>query len=347
MSRSKVNLGQTKDLLKNIADKVDNDTFKIKYIDIDLISPSKDNFFEIRDVDELANDIESNGLYHNLVVAKVDDKYEIISGERRYHALKKLGFDKIPCKIDSITDSDEKVEKLIQANYSTRELNDYEKLLSIIKLYDVYENQKSKGKKLGKVRDKIGKELGLSGGHVQKYKKINDYLIPELKELFKTNKITFRDCHEFCNLEKDQQLTIYKQLKENLEMSKDEMRKMKKEIKENLISVNQNSTLESTEDKIIEPVEKYTESIKNPETNLENQNIIPINETNTTILTNKPSSKEITQNKLNSKLKTILKDLEYLKSEIKSDTDVITEVDKDNLISLHDSINEILELYKK
>lgn len=351
MSRSKVNLGETKTLLKTIADKVnndDNDTFKIKNIDINLLTPSKENFYEIRDVDELAEDIKINGLYHNLVVTKTDDnKYEIISGERRYHALKKLGFDKVPCKIESIQEDDEKIEKLIQANYSARELNDYEKLLSIIKLYEVYENQKAKGKKVGKVRDKIGQSLGLSGGHVQKYRKINDYLISELKDLFKNNKITFRDCYEYCNLEKEQQLNIYNQLKENIDASKDEIRNIKKGIKESFISEKEKDNIQKAdENKVIETVGASREDIQDPATNVKNKELISVQETNDTNIKPESDIETINENRLHSKLKIILNDLEKLTSEIKKDTNSITEDDKQKLISLHNSITEILNSYQ-
>ena len=85
------------------------------------IERNKKNFYEIVNVDELAEDIKMNGLNHNLVVRKLDNgKYELISGERRYTALTKLVeegnkiFALVPCKVIEANDIDSEIKELLK-----------------------------------------------------------------------------------------------------------------------------------------------------------------------------------------------------------------------------------------
>lgn len=116
--------------LKGLANKingVENKSFT-KELDINSLVPSQNNFYGIREIEELAESINENGLMHNLVVRKKDDgTYEIISGERRYRALKSLGYEKIPCQVkENLSDLDAEL-MLIQANAEQRELTPSEK----------------------------------------------------------------------------------------------------------------------------------------------------------------------------------------------------------------------------
>lgn len=63
----------------------------LKMIDIDLIEPNKNNFYEMSEIEALADDIERQGLMTALVVSEQNGgKYELISGHRRLAALKSL-----------------------------------------------------------------------------------------------------------------------------------------------------------------------------------------------------------------------------------------------------------------
>ncbi|MEG2609123.1 MAG: ParB N-terminal domain-containing protein [Bacilli bacterium] len=234
---SKFNLNTNGDFFKGLADKVNDvkekGNFNFQNIDINLIKPSKKNFFEISGIEELAKDIKANGLYHNLVVRKLDDgTYEIISGERRYSALKYNGEKRIPCVVREADELDSEI-MLIQANASARELTESEKLKTVERLKELYEEKKKNGVKIGgKVRDKIGEDLGgMSGMQVQRYIKISDELIPELRELFDNQQITLSDSLDFSKMSKDQQLVIYKFLNENINASKEEVKALKENIK--------------------------------------------------------------------------------------------------------------------
>lgn len=178
--------------------------FNVQYIDIKDIERSKKNFYEIVNVDELAEDIKMNGLNHNLVVRKLDNgKYELISGERRYTALTQLVeqgneiFALVPCKVIEANDIDSEII-LIQANAQTRELTEIEKLEQVKRLTELYKTKKKNGEKVpGKIREIIANDLKLSPTQVGRYERINKNLIPELKEILENGNLTIANASEF------------------------------------------------------------------------------------------------------------------------------------------------------
>ncbi|EES47810.1 ParB/RepB/Spo0J family partition protein [Clostridium botulinum] len=203
--------------LKGIANRVngvDKKSFT-KELDIDSLVPSKNNFYGIREIEELAASIKENGLMHNLVVRDIGNgTYEIISGERRYTALKKLGYEKVPCQIREINDLDAEL-MLIHANLEQRELTPTEKMEGIKRLENIYKQKRKNGEKLeGKTRDLIGKDLGLSGVQVGRYKKVDKDLIPELKEKLDKEDITLTQAHTLSSLTKEEQKAIHDEIKD-------------------------------------------------------------------------------------------------------------------------------------
>ncbi len=203
--------------LKGIANRVngvDKKSFT-KELDIDSLIPSKNNFYGIREIEELAASIKENGLMHNLVVRDIGNgTYEIISGERRYTALKKLGYEKVPCQIREINDLDAEL-MLIHANLEQRELTPTEKMEGIKRLENIYKQKRKNGEKLeGKTRDLIGKDLGLSGVQVGRYKKVDKDLIPELKEKLDKEDITLTQAHTLSSLTKEEQKAIHDEIKD-------------------------------------------------------------------------------------------------------------------------------------
>lgn len=204
--------------LKGIADRVNGvgSNGFTKELDISLLVPSENNFYGIREVDELAESIKENGLMHNLLVRKKDDEtYEILSGERRYRACIKLGYTKVPCQIkENISDLDAELI-LIQANAEQRELTASEKMEGIKRLKAIYEAKRANGEKLnGKTRDLIGKDLGLSGVQVGRYQKIDKDLIPELKDKLDNEEITLMQAHTLSSLTEKEQNIIHEEIKD-------------------------------------------------------------------------------------------------------------------------------------
>jgi ParB family transcriptional regulator, chromosome partitioning protein len=185
-------------------------------LDINSLVPSSNNFYGIREIEDLAASIKENGLIHNLVARKKDDgTYEIISGERRYHAAKSLGYKTLPCQVKEIGDLDAEII-LIQANVEQRELLPSEKMEGIKRLKAIYEQKKANGEELpkGKVRDLIGQDMKLSGVQVGRYQKVDKDLIPDLKEKLDKEEITLTQAHTLSSLNENEQKVIHEEIKD-------------------------------------------------------------------------------------------------------------------------------------
>lgn len=214
------------------------DNFKIDYINIDRIKRNEKNFYEIVDIESLAEDIKLNGLNHNLVVRKLDnDMYELISGERRYTALNKLinegnkEFNLVPCKVIESNDIDSEII-LIQANAQSRELTEVEKLTQVERLKELYKIKKKNGEKVpGKIRDIIANDLKLSPTQVGRYERINNKLIPELKAVIEQGNLTIANASEFSSLSEEHQRVILSIIDDKTNMSKQEAVDLKNKLK--------------------------------------------------------------------------------------------------------------------
>ncbi|WP_305153999.1 ParB N-terminal domain-containing protein [uncultured Clostridium sp.] len=218
--------------------------FNVQYIDIKNIERNNKNFYEIVNVDELAEDIKINGLNHNLVVRKLNnDKYELISGERRYTAIKQLLEQEeieqakkdilslIPCKVIEVNDIDSEII-LIQANAQTRELTEIEKLEQVKRLTELYKTKKKNGEKVpGKIREIIANDLKLSPTQVGRYERINKGLIPELKQILENGNLTIANASEFSSLSEDNQRVILDIINNNVEITKEEATALKVKLK--------------------------------------------------------------------------------------------------------------------
>ena len=214
------------------------ENFKIEYINIDRIRRNEKNFYEIVDIEALAEDIKLNGLNHNLVVRKLDnDMYELISGERRYTALSKLvnegnkEFNLVPCKVIESNDIDSEII-LIQANAQSRELTEVEKLTQVERLQELYKIKKKNGEKVpGKIRDIIANDLNLSATQVGRYERINNKLIPELKAVIEQGNLTIANASEFSSLSEENQRVILNLIDDKANMSKQEAIDLKNKLK--------------------------------------------------------------------------------------------------------------------
>ena len=231
-------LNQVSKNVKTIEELEAKDNFKVEYIDIKNIKRNEKNFYDIVNIDELAEDIKMNGLNHNLVVRKLDDNnYELISGERRYTALSKLVkegnkiFALVPCKVIEVNDIDAEII-LIQANAQTRELTEKEKLEQINKLTALYKTKKANGEKVpGRIRDIIAKDLNLSPTQVGRYERVNNNLIPELKRLLEEGNLTVANASEFASLSEENQKVILEIVNNQVKLNKEEAIKLKNDLK--------------------------------------------------------------------------------------------------------------------
>lgn len=97
-------------------------------VDISLIVANPDQprtNFKKEELEELAESIKKNGLLSPILVRKVDGKYQIIAGERRWQACKKIGMAKVPVRIMEADDDQAIILALIE-NIQRSDLNPIE-----------------------------------------------------------------------------------------------------------------------------------------------------------------------------------------------------------------------------
>lgn len=160
------------------------------FIPIDSIIFNEDNVFNLDDskesIEELAQNIEENGLLHNIVVVEVENnKYLLISGERRTRAMKTLGKETIKATIKKDLSELEVLKMLFFANSETREYSVEEKL-NIIKGFTEklkkFENTSEK-EAAQKFRQYVAQAFNVSERQAYKLISISSELIDPLKKL--------------------------------------------------------------------------------------------------------------------------------------------------------------------
>ena len=179
--------------LKELNETIKNDNKKeeiTNFIPIDSIVFNDDNVFNIDDSDEsiaeLAQNIEENGLLHNIVVVETkDNQYLLISGERRTKAMKHLGRETIKATIRKDLSDLEVLKMLFFANSETREYTIEEKV-KIIKSFteklEKFENTDEK-EAAQKFKQYVAQAFNVSERQAYKLISISSELIEPLKAL--------------------------------------------------------------------------------------------------------------------------------------------------------------------
>ncbi|MGZ9585966.1 nucleoid occlusion protein [Paenibacillus marinisediminis] len=117
--------------------------------------------FDDERIEELAQTIKTHGIIQPIVVRIREGKYEIIAGERRYRAVKKLGMETIPAIIREINDSQAASIALIE-NLQREGLTSIEEAVAYSKLIELHQlTQESLAQRLGKSQSTIANKIRL------------------------------------------------------------------------------------------------------------------------------------------------------------------------------------------
>jgi len=97
---------------------IENHSEKIVQVNIDLIKPNKyqpRSIFSEEKIEELARTIHTHGVIQPIVVREIGEgRFEIIAGERRYRAIKTLGWSEVPAIIRNLDDKETASVALIE-----------------------------------------------------------------------------------------------------------------------------------------------------------------------------------------------------------------------------------------
>ena len=143
-------------------------------VDLDKLMAREDQprkSFDDDSLKELANSIKADGVIQPIVVRKVDDRYEIIAGERRFRASKLAGLEKVPVVVKNVTDRKARELALVE-NIQREDLNPIEEAISLKTLMEEYKlTQQELSDIIGKSRSYIANNLRLLNlsDHIKEY----------------------------------------------------------------------------------------------------------------------------------------------------------------------------------
>lgn len=189
----KFDLGElTRALARDVPESGTEGRDQIEYIDIDLIDSDPSNFYELRDIPDLAGDIETVGLQQPLLVRPGEDGHVVlISGHRRRAALQLLvdegkeRFRQVPCIRKTGGNALVYEMQLIFANAHTRVLTNAEIGKQAARLEEIFYQLKEQGYEFpGRMIDHVAEACNIKRAKLGRLKKIEAHLAPCYKPLW-------------------------------------------------------------------------------------------------------------------------------------------------------------------
>lgn len=211
-------------LLKDVSEP-DTSREQIEYIRRDLIYDDPNNFYQLSDLEKLADNIAMCGLQQPIRVRKhpsEDGRYMIVSGHRRRAAVKLLAQDdpkrweEIPCIIEQEAASPSLQQlRLIYANSNTRALTSAELSEQAVQVERLLYQLKEEGYEFpGRMRDHVAKAVNASTTKLARLKVIREGLAKCWQKDFKSNTLSESTAYELARLSAEDQQCIFDAKKE-------------------------------------------------------------------------------------------------------------------------------------
>ncbi|HCG4536399.1 nucleoid occlusion protein [Ureibacillus chungkukjangi] len=134
-------------------------------IPIDKIIPNRfqpRTVFDEEKIEELSRTIHTHGVIQPIVIRNFDgERFEIIAGERRYRAMKKLNWTEVPAIVRDLSDKETASIALIE-NLQREELTAIEEALAYQQLLELHSlTQEALAQRLGKGQSTVANKLRL------------------------------------------------------------------------------------------------------------------------------------------------------------------------------------------
>ena len=242
-------------------------------IDFNNLEPSPFNSFMDEDhdrIDDMVGNIKSLGLITPLsVIGPFDNgNYQILSGERRYQAIKKIrqeeeyanNYENVACYVVGTKDMDEYEQKLVieSANIETR---DFDKNAHILNLVSLLIEMRDSGKISNEqIATEMDKYMSCSERYKRMYKTICARGTEETKEILKSGKIAVHEAAKIATMPEEAQKLAAEMIneaengdvnysKKDIMSAVNQAKAESKEIKKNLVNMSEtgqiNRALES------------------------------------------------------------------------------------------------------
>lgn len=145
--------------------KAQNAKNQVVEIPLDQIEPNRyqpRQVFDKKGIQELAETIQEHGLLQPIILREYEPaKYEIIAGERRFRAMKLLGWEKAPAIVEKMNDHETASLALIE-NLQRSQLSPVEEAQAYEKLMDLNNLTQAKlAKGMGKSQSAVANKLRL------------------------------------------------------------------------------------------------------------------------------------------------------------------------------------------
>ena len=214
--------------------------FNFQYIHRDKIDTNPLNKrYAQDDIEQLKESIISTGLLHNICLTKDEDtdRYRLISGERRWHAICLLTEEEykthfpsgIPSHVMAFDSETDEEIALIAANVEDRDEGQEKKRDSILRLKELYELKREQGDTQYKnINKMIAEKTKMSTRQVTKYTNTAK-LIPELQELFNKEAIKIDDASNFSVLSEEAQRKILEMIQRDGKVNHENVKTIKKQ----------------------------------------------------------------------------------------------------------------------
>jgi len=133
-------------------------------LDIDLLVPNPQQprtHIDEAPLEELAQSIRTHGVIQPILVRRVQDRHEIVAGERRWRAAQRAGLLKVPVIVRDVTDEDLLQVALVE-NIQREDLNAIEEALAYKRLADeAHMSQEAIASAVGKDRATVANYMRL------------------------------------------------------------------------------------------------------------------------------------------------------------------------------------------
>lgn len=186
----------------------------IKDIPLEYIEENPDNkkVFSLDNIEGLMESIKNNGFTGAIDVYKLgENRYQILSGHRRYEAVKQLSLKTIPCIISEPDSNILTRKKLIDSNINTRTLSPIELAHAI----DYYENTLREENFKGNINKKLSEIFTLSETKIYQLKSLLK-MTNGIQDLAKSITFPYESFSEAVTFPADYQQKLVKLIKDYL-----------------------------------------------------------------------------------------------------------------------------------
>ena len=200
----------------------------LQSLPVDKIKPFHDHPFHLYQgerLDDMVESIREHGVLNPVIVRKMGNGYEMLSGHNRQNAARIAGLAEIPAIVKEGLSDEEAYVYVIETNVIQRSFTDlapsekaavlsarYEKVISQGRRNDILQEIEEIGTcghdvHKSRSRDGIGEEYGMTGRNIARYMRV-DKLIRPFKDRLDAGELTLTAAVELSYLSEDEQIIV-------------------------------------------------------------------------------------------------------------------------------------------